>query len=62
LQIDDGNNAIVMRVTTPARQRQQHHHNEGNYVITKLAKMSGLQKCLHINGSITITTKAMTLA
>jgi hypothetical protein len=43
LHINDGDEAIMMRVTTPAWQWQQCHCNKGNNVIATTAKTPGLQ-------------------
>jgi hypothetical protein len=49
---------IAITAKTSAHQWQQRHCNEGNNVIATAAKMPGLQRCLRINDSNTIATRA----
>ncbi len=57
LRINDGNNAIVTRATTPAWQQQQCNCNKGNNIIAMKAKMHWLQRCLCINIGWTIAMR-----
>jgi hypothetical protein len=58
LHINNCNDTIVRRATTPAWQWQWCHCNKGNKVIATMVKMPGLQRCLLINDSNTIAMRA----